>query len=123
MSRVIYFEINADDPQRAIKFYQQVFGWKIEKWASPNMDYWMISTGDPKEPGIDGGLMKRMTPQASTYNTVSVSDIDEFMAKIPAQGGKITTPKHPIPGVGYYCYCTDSEGNVFGILQSDKNAK
>ncbi|MGZ7109599.1 MAG: VOC family protein, partial [Methanobacterium sp.] len=30
MSKVIHFEIPAEDPERAIKFYEDVFGWKIE---------------------------------------------------------------------------------------------
>ena len=32
MSRIVHFEINADDPQRAVAFYQNVFGWEIKKW-------------------------------------------------------------------------------------------
>ena len=123
MPRVVHFEIHADDPQRAVNFYQKVFGWKIEKWDNPSSDYWLISTGDPKEPGIDGGLMKRMNPQASTYNTVGVESLDEFSKRIAESGGKIITPRNTIPGVGYFCYCSDTEGNIFGIIQPDMNAK
>ena len=123
MSRVIHFDILADDPQRAIKFYQQVFGWKIEKWGSPTMDYWLVSTGDPKEPGIDGGLGKRSNPQEGSHNTISVSSVDEFAVKIAAGGGKVLMPKSPIPGVGYMALCADTEGNKFGIIQLDEKAK
>ena len=58
MPRVVHFDISVDDPERAIKFYTEVFGWKVQKWEGP-MDYWLITTGDPGEPGIDGGLAKR----------------------------------------------------------------
>ncbi len=34
MPRVVHFEIHADDPERAVRFYKKVFGWKIEKWQS-----------------------------------------------------------------------------------------
>jgi integrase len=33
MPRIIHFEIPADDTDRAVRFYQKVFGWKIEKWG------------------------------------------------------------------------------------------
>jgi predicted enzyme related to lactoylglutathione lyase len=37
MPRVVHFEIPADDTGRAVKFYQKVFGWKIEKWGISNL--------------------------------------------------------------------------------------
>ncbi len=122
MPRIIHFEISADKPERAIKFYEKVFGWKIEKWKGP-MEYWMIMTGDEKEPGIDGGLAKRTESETSTVNTISVRTIDEFIKKIEKHGGTITVPKHAIPGVGWIAYFKDTEGNTFGIMQSDPNAK
>jgi len=57
VSRVIHFEIPASDPERASKFYQKVFGWKIEKWPGPT-EYWLVNTGAEGTPGINGGLMK-----------------------------------------------------------------
>jgi predicted enzyme related to lactoylglutathione lyase len=43
--------------------------------------------------------------------------------KIVEAGGKVLTPKMAVPGVGYMSYCKDTEGNVFGIMQNDPNAK
>ena len=77
MPRVAHFEIHADQPERAIKFYTNVFDWTIEKWNGPQ-DYWLITTGEEDQPGINGGLMKRMDPQASTYNSIDVPSVDEF---------------------------------------------
>ncbi len=45
MPRPVHFEISADDPERALHFYQAVFGWKSQKWDGPQ-DYWLISTGE-----------------------------------------------------------------------------
>jgi uncharacterized protein len=119
MPRVIHFEIPADDTGRAVKFYQKVFGWKIEKWGS--MDYWLTTTGPDSEPGINGAIMTRET-QKTTVNTINVSSVDEYAKKIVEAGGKILTPKTPIPGVGYFGYCVDTEGNVFGIMENDPKA-
>jgi catechol 2,3-dioxygenase-like lactoylglutathione lyase family enzyme len=65
MPRVVHFEISVDDPERAIRFYSDVFGWKIEKWEGP-MDYWLITTGPENEPGIDGALIRRQDPAVPT---------------------------------------------------------
>jgi len=122
MPRIIHFDIPADDPARAQKFYQDVFGWKFDKWNGP-MEYWMAKTGDDKQPGINGGLAKRMPGQAGVTNTIDVPSVDEFAKKIQSKGGKVIVPKMAIPGVGYFAQCLDTEGNIFGIIQMDENAK
>lgn len=122
MPRVIHFEIGADDPTRASKFYSKVFGWKIENWAGPQ-DYWLATTGPDTEPGINGAIMKRPDPKATVINTIGVPSVDDFATKVTKNGGKVLTPKMPIPGVGYFAYCLDTEGNQFGIMQDDKSAK
>lgn len=121
MPRVIHFEIAADDPLRAKAFYEQVFGWKIDKWEGP-MDYWLITTGPSGEPGIDGGLGKRSEPGSGTENTIGVDSVDEYLAKIVAHGGKVIRPKAAVPGIGWLAYCEDSEGNRFGLMQNDPTA-
>lgn len=122
MPRVVHFEIAADDPERAAAFYRSVFGWKIEKWDGP-MEYWVVTTGPKEEPGIDGGLGRRSEPGAGTENTIAVDSVDEAVKKVVAGGGKVTRPKHPIPGVGWLAYCADTEGNQFGLMQDDPSAK
>ncbi len=122
MPRVVHFEITADDPERAVAFYKEVFGWEIRKWDGP-MDYWMVQTGPKEQPGIDGGVTRRMGPGAAHINTVDVSSVDDFVAKIEANGGTIALPKMAIPGVGWLAYAKDTEGSLFGVMQSDPSAK
>ncbi|MGD8634268.1 MAG: VOC family protein, partial [Anaerolineales bacterium] len=83
MGRVVHFELPADDPERAIKFYEQTFGWTFQKWEGP-MEYWFVSTGPEDEPGIDGGLARREDPDSSTENTIDVESVDEAVEKIKA---------------------------------------
>ena len=120
MPRVVHFELTADDPERATKFYQDVFGWKINKWDGPQ-DYWLVTTGAAGEPGIDGAIMRRMEG-ASVINTIDVESVDDAVAKITASGGTVVAPKMSIPGVGYFAYCLDTEGNTFGVMQQDTSA-
>ena len=61
MARVVHFEIHADEPERAIEFYKSALGWEFTKWDGAG-EYWLIITGSPDEPGINGGLIKRLLP-------------------------------------------------------------
>jgi uncharacterized protein len=120
MPRVIHFELTADDPERAVTFYQDVFGWQINKWDGPQ-DYWLITTGEAGTPGIDGAIMRR-EHNTSVINTVDVASVDEAIAKVTASGGTVVAPKMAIPGIGHFAYCKDTEGNMFGVMQSDPSA-
>jgi predicted enzyme related to lactoylglutathione lyase len=115
MSRVVHFEINADDAERAVKFYQDALGWEIKKWVG-EQPYWLVTTGPDDQMGINGAITPR-TQGYSTVNTVGVLSIDETLAKVAAAGGKVVTDKMDIPGIGTFAYCTDTEGNTFGVLQ------
>ncbi len=121
MPKVIHFELGVDDPKRAIKFYEDVFGWKIDKWEGP-LDYWLVTTGDESQPGINGALMRR-TDSENTINTIDVPSVDEFIDNIVKAGGKVLQPKMTVPGVGYAAYCQDTEGNKFGLMQADPTTK
>ena len=121
MPRIIHFELPADNPERAAEFYKNVFGWQFQKWEGPQ-EYWLITTGPKDQPGINGGLMRRQYPGAGTCNTVDVASVDGAVTTITKHGGKNVVPKMAIPGVGYLAYCSDPEGNVFGLMQADPNA-
>jgi uncharacterized protein len=129
MPRVVHFEIHAQDPERAVRFYGQLFGWEITKWAGP-MDYWLIRTGTAPSPGIDGGLLRRHGPapaEGQAVNsyvcTVDVPALDDYLARLPAAGGSVAMPKMAVPGVGWLAYAKDPEGNLFGMMQPDPQAK
>jgi predicted enzyme related to lactoylglutathione lyase len=122
MSRVIHFEIPAAEPERAAAFYKQVFGWSIEKWPGP-MEYWMVTTGADGAPGINGGLLKKQAPTTATTNTIGVDSVEKAIAAVKSAGGTLVMPKTPIPTIGYFAYLEDTEGNLFGVLQSDADAK
>jgi hypothetical protein len=86
------------------------------------MDYWLATTAPDGQPGINGAIMTRET-QKTTVNTMNVSSVDEYAKKIVDAGGKILTPKTPIPSVRYFSYRVDTEGNVFGIMENDPKTR
>jgi predicted enzyme related to lactoylglutathione lyase len=126
MSRVVHFEIHADDPERAMAFYTGLFGWKFIKFG--DMDYWLVITGDEDTPGINGGLLPRHGPREGKgffafVCTVDVKDLDGCLKNLEKAGGQVTLARHSIPKIGWFAYAKDTEGNVFGLLQSDKSAR
>jgi predicted enzyme related to lactoylglutathione lyase len=122
MPRPIHFDFSAQNPDRAAKFYSDVFGWKFQKWDGPQ-DYWLVTTGT-ETPGIDGGMSRR--PEGDDHGhivtTIDVANVDDAIEAVAQAGGTVTSEKMAIPGVGWLAYFRDPEGNSFGIIQTDTSA-
>jgi predicted enzyme related to lactoylglutathione lyase len=123
MDKVVHFEIPADNLARAKKFYNTVFGWKMNE--IPEMEYVMVGTvesdddGMPKETGaINGGMLERQDPVKSPVITINVKNIDQAAEAIEKNGGKIVRPKMAVGDMGYAAYFKDTEGNVIGLWQN-----
>ncbi len=121
MGRVSHFEITADNPKRAADFYERAFGWTFTDWGGP-FTYLLASTGDKSEIGIDGAIMDRTDHKQAVINTITVDKFEEGSEAVKKAGGKVLMDKTAVPGQGYFAYCTDTEGNVFGIFESDPTA-
>jgi predicted enzyme related to lactoylglutathione lyase len=111
MPRISYLDFTAEEPERAIKFYEKVFAWEFKKWDGP-MEYWQLKTGNQSEPGIDGGLAKRDKPSDSLTPFINVDSIEKYSELIEQNGGKILQPKTAIPGIGYMLVFKDTENNL-----------
>ena len=122
MSSIVWFEIPADDVERAKSLYGALFDWKIEKFPGP-MEYWHIDTGGSDD-APDGGLLKRQQPQQQGItNYIGVTSVDESAAKVEKLGGKICLPKTAVPQMGYFVICQDPENNVFDLWERNDGAK
>lgn len=98
MNRPNHFEIYTDNPEATQLFYKDVFRWNFQKFEGGPIEYWLVTTGDDNEPGINGGLTRPREGQSSgTINTVAVESLEKTIAKIEQSGGKICVPKMPIP--------------------------
>ncbi len=123
-NNVKHFSINADDVPRARRFYEKAFGWKFEPWGPPN--FYLIKTGTDEDPGLHGALQGRREivagkPMFGFECTLGVSSIDETLAAVEANGGKIVMPKFHIPTVGTLIFFEDTEGNVVGAMQYEED--
>lgn len=131
MSRVVHFEIQADDLERAKAFYAAVFGWEYQDWSGAvgGTPYWGVVTGPDAEPGINGGILQRPAPVpagpagANAYVcTMQVDDYDATHDRVLEAGGRVALPKSAMAGMAWQGYYLDTEGNTFGIHQPDPEA-
>ena len=122
-----YFDLTVHDVGKARRFFEDIFGWKFERFPMP-YEYYRIQAGRESEPGIDGGIgAVKDAPIAGgmpvTQLTVPVADLDETIAKVLAGGGRVIESRMPIPGIGWYATCAEPGGLRFGIIQGDPTAK
>jgi uncharacterized protein len=126
MSKVVHFEIPADDLDRAKNFYGSVFGWELQTMPMEGGEYTSVKTTDvdeqtqlPTEPGaINGGMFVRDERLTSPVITIDVDGIDDALKQIEAEGGTTVTPRTAIPGMGAFAYFKDPEGNVLGLWET-----
>ena len=108
-----YFEIPAIDLDRAIVFYQTVFGYEFEReTVDGNEMAWFPMVEDAS--GTSGALAKGESYSPSTQGSrlyFNTENIDDVLAKVNASGGKTLYPKTSIGDLGWVAEFEDSEGN------------
>lgn len=121
-NKVVHFEIPVDDLDRAKKFYQEIFDWKMNDQS--DMDYTLISTVEvddkmmPKEPGgINGGMAIRGDMLKAPSISIAVDNIDNQIAAVKKAGGTIIMGKSPVGSMGFMAYFKDTEGNVLSLFE------
>src|SRR5207302_7346631 len=101
MQREIHFEIYTEDPEAVKPFYRDVFGWKFKKFEGSPIEYWLVTTGDDKDPGINGGLARPREGQSpGTINTIAVPSLDQSIKMIEVRVGMIWLTRMEIRSIG-----------------------
>ena len=120
---VSHFEIPADDPDKLSDFYVQLFDWQIQKFPG-EIEYWMVSTAESDEQGrpknvgtINGGLVRRQHPDHKPVNYVTVDSVDASVDKANTLGASVLLPKTEVPGMGWFAWLMDPEGNQFAVWE------
>ena len=121
MPALSHFAINADDLDRARRFYQKVFGWTFQAWGPPG--FYLIQGA-----GVYAGLQGRRElvkgqKMIGFECTIGVDSIEATEKAVLAGGGTIVLPRSVIVGVGTLTFFQDPEGNAFGAMQYDSAAQ
>jgi predicted enzyme related to lactoylglutathione lyase len=114
--QLVHFELPAQDAARARSFWSGVFGWEFQDAGMPGIEYHMVRTG----PEQGGAVYPSDDGKRGPVVYFDTDDIDASVAKVRELGGQ-AEDKQPIPHVGWFARCTDTEGNEFSLFQSDES--
>lgn len=114
-----HFAINADDVPRAKRFYEEVFGWAFKPWGPPGF-YQTFSTGEGHLGALQGRRDLGGHKMPGMEITFGVEDIQKTIADIETHGGKVLMPPFHIETVGHLIFFQDTEGNVAGAMQYER---
>jgi uncharacterized protein len=115
MGRIVGFEISSQDPERAVAFYEAVFGWKI---AEPKWDYWAVSIKGNSGSPIQGGISKGPSDYPhGTRIQIEVDSIEETILKATENGAQVVREKMEFDEF-YLAFLVDPTGVGFGLVQS-----
>jgi len=111
---LIHFEIRAGDAARAQAFWSSLLGWTFNA-APGEQPYTMTRAGGE---GPTGGMYRSDAGERGLIPYFSVEDLDAATARVEELGGTVRDTG-PVPGVGRFAHCVDTEGNPFSLFWAD----
>jgi predicted enzyme related to lactoylglutathione lyase len=111
---IVHIEIPAADVGKAGKFYQDLFGWKIETDTAMNYTMWEPLQG----PGGGFSLLSESVKPRDVLIYVDSPDIESDLKRIVELGGTVLTEKTEIPTVGWFAIFKDPTGNMLSLYTS-----
>ena len=112
-----YFEIPVNDLDRAVKFYEVVFGCQFERSMIDGLEMGLFPSNKQAQ-GITGALVKGdsyVPTREGSRLYFSTDNIDEMLVKVMSQGGKVLYPKTSIGELGWVAEFEDIEGNCIAL--------
>lgn len=114
---IVHVEFPSADADRAQRFWSGLFDWGFKDSGMPGMDYRTAQAGEQM------GVAVFPSEDRSGYPNYyfAVDDIETSLARVRELGGE-TNDKMPVPSMGWFALCKDSEGNAFHLWQVDSAA-
>jgi uncharacterized protein len=113
---VTYVELNSPDLERSTAFFEAVFGWEFQPFASPE---YLVAPGAG---GVDTGLLASRDGAPRAVPVIRVPSLEAVTADVVVHGGAVVVPPFSVPGVGRGCYVTDPAGLLIGLHEYDAQA-
>jgi uncharacterized protein len=115
--QMVHVEIPAGDTAKAREFWGTLFGWQFEEYPGGPTEYHMTRFSETTGGAIYGADDDKRG--ARVY--FDVDDIKTAAAQVSELGGDGGEPL-PVPSMGWFSICKDTEGNEFGLWQNDPDA-
>jgi predicted enzyme related to lactoylglutathione lyase len=115
---IVFWELASHDADKSVKFFKEVFDWKI-KWDE-RIGFFTVEAGEDA-PKVDGGiftLRKAKLPFLTFY--LLVKDIEGKAIQVDEHGGFIVEALQEIPGGSKICLFNEPCGVTFAMLQRAK---
>jgi predicted enzyme related to lactoylglutathione lyase len=111
-NQIVWCDIPVLDLDRAVKFYSAVLGEEVKKEEVPGMTIGIL----PHNDGEVGGCLFASNDDKPSDKGLLIylnanGRLDDAIAAVSANGGKVLKPKHPIGPYGFRAVVMDSEGN------------
>ncbi|MDK2757465.1 MAG: VOC family protein [Blastomonas fulva] len=116
---VVHFEIPVTDMDRAVAFYEAVFGYRLTRQEVDGYDMAFFARADGAA-GASGALARGDVYRPSKEGVIvyfDVPDIDAVLQKAKARGARILYAKKDIGAAGFVAEIEDSEGNRIALSQ------
>ncbi|HEV3407577.1 MAG TPA: VOC family protein [Gaiellaceae bacterium] len=112
---IVHFELPAEDPSRAKRFYESVFNWTFREAGDSPIEYHMTEELEPV-----AAIYPRQADERGPVVYFDTTDLDGTIARVRELGGE-AEEKQPIPGIGWFARCRDPEGNEFSLYAADES--
>lgn len=111
-------DTNQQDPEAAVAFYGELFGWDLEQVMPPQspVKYYIARLRGGDVAAIGSAPERGDSPAWNTY--IWVQDADATAARIQAAGGRLIDGVYDVMGAGRTAVCSDPEGAVFRLWQA-----
>ena len=115
--QMVHLEIPAGDTEKARAFWGGLFGWEFQAFEGSPTEYHMTRLSET----TGGAIMAAEGSERGPRVYFDIDDINAGVASVKELGGEANDAM-PVPGMGWFATCTDSEGNDFGLWQNDPSA-
>ena len=112
---VAFFEVISTEPERAQKFYGELFGWQVV--APPEMGGFALVDTGTGEGAVGGGIGSSQGPGDTGVKVyMRVDDLQAYLTRAEQLGGTPLVPPTDLPGdYGRIAIFADPDGNPVGL--------
>lgn len=121
--KVSWFEIPADNVQRAGEFYEEVFGWASSDMGGGSLAMLNSESDEQMIPLKAGSINGDISTRSEGFNNplivITVEDMEAKTTMVTEHGGLIVLPPTHVEEMGMiWAIVKDTEGNNIGIIQN-----
>ena len=116
--QMVHLEIPAGDTAKAREFWGGLFGWQWQAYEGSPSEYHMTRFSDT----TGGAIYEADGSKRGARVYFDVDDINDGAARVKELGGEAGEAM-PVPSMGWFAICKDSEGNEFGLWQNDETRR